>query len=145
MNWHVAEAIFQSSIDGARPDYAPFTEWSWFLISAPDEEAALAKATDLAKAKRESYANAAGELVRWVFVRIERVRQIMDVELGDGTEVWAEIERAPMDEASTNGSVGTPTDDTGGDVLLRRKNKAAQVTPRECVRIRWQATTRATS
>lgn len=77
MNWHVAEAIFQSSIDGARPDYAPLTERSWFLISAPDEETALVKATELAKAKRESYANADGELVHWVFVRIERVREIM--------------------------------------------------------------------
>lgn len=100
MNWHVAEAIFQSSIDGASPEYVPLTERSWFLVSAPDEETALAKATELAKAKRESYANADGEPVHWVFVRIERVREIMDVDLVDGTEVWAEIERAAVDEAS---------------------------------------------
>ena len=98
LNWHVAEAIFQSSINGARPEYVPLIERSWFLISAPDEEAALSKATEFAKAKRESYANADGEVVDWVFVRIERIREIMDVELKDGTEVWAEIERAAMDE-----------------------------------------------
>jgi hypothetical protein len=101
MNWYVAEAIFRSRIDGGSPGYVPLTERSWFLVSAPDEEVALGKATELAKAKSQSYANADGEEVLWVFVRIERVREIMDVELVDGTEVWAEIERAPMDEASS--------------------------------------------
>jgi hypothetical protein len=98
MNWHVAEAIFQSSVEGASADYVPLTERSWFLVSAPDEEAALEKATELAKARRESYANADGERVDWAFVRIERVREIVGVELVDGTEVWSEIERAAVDE-----------------------------------------------
>lgn len=93
MNWHVAEAIFQSSIERASSDYLPLTERSWFLVSAPDEETALAKATKLAAAKQELYANADGERVHWAFVRIERIREIMDVELVDGTEIWAEIER----------------------------------------------------
>lgn len=98
MNWHVAEAIFQSSIDGASADYLPLTERSWFLVSAEDEESALTKALELARARRESYVNADGENVHWAFVRIERVREIMDVELTDGTEVWAEIERGAVGE-----------------------------------------------
>jgi|SRR5579864_3566768 len=98
MNWHIAEAIFRSSIDGASSDYVPLTERSWFLISAPDEEAALTKATELAKNRRESYANADGEQVRWTFLRIERVREIMDAELIDGTEIWSEIERETLHE-----------------------------------------------
>jgi hypothetical protein len=98
MNWHVAEAIFESSIDGASSDYVPLIEKSWFLVAAPDEETALRKANELAKARRESYANAEGEQVQRRFVRIERVREIMDAELVDGTEIWAEIERGPIPE-----------------------------------------------
>jgi hypothetical protein len=33
MNWHVAEAIFQSSVEGASSDYVPLTERSWFFES----------------------------------------------------------------------------------------------------------------
>jgi hypothetical protein len=102
MNWHVAEAVFQSSIESAGSNYEPLMERSWFLISAPDEETALKKATELAKARHESYANADGEQVHWTFVRIERVREIMDAELVDGTEIWSEIEReAPREMPAT--------------------------------------------
>lgn len=31
--------------------------------------------------------------IHWRFVRIERVREILDAELTDGTEAWTAIER----------------------------------------------------
>ena len=101
MNWYVAEAVFESVVEAAAPDYLPLVERSWFLISAPDEEMAQAKAVALATARQESYSNVAGETVRWPLRRIERVREVMDRVLGDGTEVWSVIfrpgEHAEMD------------------------------------------------
>lgn len=93
MSWYVAEALFQSTIDEAGPSYSPLVEKSWFLVSADDEAAAHAKAMGLAQSKRESYANADGERVCWVFLRIERLREVMDELLTDGTEVWSLISR----------------------------------------------------
>src|SRR5690606_31529613 len=93
MNWYVAEAVFQSSIEKAGADYIPLIERSWFLVSAPNEANAHEKATTLAKGRRESYANADGEQVSWILLRVERVREVMDIELKDGTEIWCEIER----------------------------------------------------
>ena len=105
MNWYVAEALFQSTIDAAGPSYSPLVERSWFLVSADDEAAADAKAKRLAQSKQESYANADGESVRWVFLRIERLREVMDDVLTDGTEVWSVISRA---EEESTGSVQKP-------------------------------------
>ena len=99
MNWYVAEAMFKSSIDDAGPGYVPLAERSWFLISAADEETAHSKAVEIAKSRPESFANSEGEQVRWKFVRIERVREIMDAELVDGTEIWSEIAREGPHEA----------------------------------------------
>ena len=93
MNWYVAEAVFNSIIDGAEDSYTPLIERSWFLVSADDESLAQAKAVALAEKRLDAYDNPAGERVRWVFQRIERLREVMDRELQDGTEVWCEIER----------------------------------------------------
>lgn len=94
MNWYVAEAIFQSAVAESGPNYSPLIERSWFLVSATDETAADAKAMALAQSKQESYVNADGAEVRWIFLRVERLREIMDECLADGTEVWSVISRA---------------------------------------------------
>jgi hypothetical protein len=101
MSWYVAEALFQSTIDEASPGYSPLVERSWFLVSADGEAAAHAKATDLAQAKRESYANADGENVRWAFLHIARLREVMDDLLTDGTEIWSLISRADEESGCT--------------------------------------------
>jgi hypothetical protein len=44
MNWYVAEAVFESVVEAAAPDYIPLVERSWFLISASDQETAEEKA-----------------------------------------------------------------------------------------------------
>jgi hypothetical protein len=94
MNWYVAEAIFRSAIDEAGPTYSPLVEKSWLLISADDEITAHVKATGVAQSRQAVYVNADGERIRWVFLRIGRVREVMDDLLVDGTEVWSEISRA---------------------------------------------------
>lgn len=103
MNWYVAEAIFQSAIDEAGSSYSPLVEKSWFLVSADDEKAAESKAQVLARSKEHSYANGDGEKVRWLFLRIVRLREVMDERLADGTEVWSEIDRSEIDRAGQEG------------------------------------------
>ena len=97
MDWYVAKAIFKSSIGTPSIDDAPLIDVTWFLVSAGDEGAAETKAIVLARSKEHSYTNGDGETVHWIFVRIERLRKIMDDHLGDGTEVWSVI--SPAEEA----------------------------------------------
>jgi len=102
MNWYVAEAVFESGIEHSGSSYSPLIDRTWFLVSAEDEPSAEAKAEVLARSKEHSYANAEGETVHWTFSRIERLREVMDDQLGDGTEVWSVITEADEHVSSTH-------------------------------------------
>jgi hypothetical protein len=97
MNWYVAEALFQSAIAPQIASYSPLIERTYFLVSADAETAANEKAVTLARSKEHSYANAEGDTVQWSFLKIERVREVLDETLGDGTEVWSVIYRGQPD------------------------------------------------
>jgi len=94
MNWYVAEAVFQSSIEGVGTNYDPLVERSWFLVSAGSENAAREKAVLLGRSKEHSYSNSEGENVVWQLKTIENIREVMDEVLVDGTEVWSTMARS---------------------------------------------------
>lgn len=87
MNWYVAEVLLQSAIEPKGTGYSPLIERSYFLVSADDETSANERAITAARSKQHSYTNAEGETVRWDFLKLERVREVMDKSLRDGTEV----------------------------------------------------------
>ena len=87
MNWYVAEAVYESGLEHSGSKYSPLIDRTWFLVSAEDEPSAEAKADVLARSKEHSYANEKGQLVKWTFVRLVEVTEMIDQRFEDGAEL----------------------------------------------------------
>ena len=98
MGWFVAEAIFVSDIADSKEQYDPLIEDCLFLVNAASDEEAKHKAEAVALTKQDAYENSSGETVRWKFVNIVRVREVLDEQLREGTEVWCTIQRRSEQE-----------------------------------------------
>ena len=71
----------------------PLWEEKIVLLEAEDEAAAHNKAKQHGKHEEHQYRNEKGELVRWSFKCIERLCQIEDVALKDGSELFTRFLR----------------------------------------------------
>jgi hypothetical protein len=90
--WFTASLLF-SAERSATPDREPLWEEQIVLFQAPDESSAEAKASEHGKAQGHEYTNDAGEVVRWVFKKVERVHPIDSPTLEEGTELFCRFLR----------------------------------------------------
>jgi hypothetical protein len=90
--WYVAVLVVASRVDDVT-DYTPLVDLQYKLIRAADHEAAYCRALELGAAEALSYKNADGVSVTWEFAGLHDLREVLDVELRDGVEVFNVLER----------------------------------------------------
>ena len=71
----------------------PLWEEKIILLEALDESAAQNKAAQHGKAENHQYRNEKGDLVSWSFVCVERLCQVDDTVLKDGSELFSRFLR----------------------------------------------------
>jgi len=76
------------------------------LIIADNKEMALQKAQNIGKSDETAYKNVQGDMVKWKFVQIERIYEIIEGSISDGCEVFSRFLR----ESEVN-SILTPFED----------------------------------
>ena len=91
--WYVAVLVVASHVDDGADD-SPLIDLQYKLIRAADHEAAYRRALELGAAEALSYKNADGASVSWEFAGLHDLREVLDVELRDGVEVFNVLERA---------------------------------------------------
>src|SRR5262245_5658447 len=85
--WFAAKIEFRSSVSGQRMGLSLWDE-DIVIILATDDAEARKKATKLGKRKEHSYKNVHGDLVSWHFEGVTETLSLIDVKVGDGTEVF---------------------------------------------------------
>ena len=95
MNWYIAKIVFRI-ISGDGRHSAQFDE-QLRLIEACNEIAAFEKAGNIGIGAEDSFLNAKKEIVRWQFVAVTEVNNI--VSLHDGAEIYYRLHEA--DDAVT--------------------------------------------
>jgi hypothetical protein len=88
MNWYTAECLFRSVLRGKPARSIQLLERRYFLLKAADDQSAKSNALKLAKKKQHSYLNADGIKVEWILEKVIDVKEIVDKELSEGTEVF---------------------------------------------------------
>jgi hypothetical protein len=91
--WYVAVLVVASRVDDGTED-GPLVDLQYKLIHAADHEAAYRRALELGAAAAHSYKNADAASVSWEFAGLNDLREVLDVELRDGVEVFHVLERA---------------------------------------------------
>lgn len=61
------------------------------ILRAPDEDAAFKKALQLGKDQEHSYENSEGEVIKWEFIGMENVEELVGDSVEDGTEIRSRI------------------------------------------------------
>lgn len=89
--WYSANLLFKSV--HSTPDEDALWEESIRLIRADTVEDALEKAQILGERERTSYVAKPGDRVTWDFVQVERVFEISDELLSDGSEIFSRFLR----------------------------------------------------
>ena len=90
--WYLALLVVRSSVAGEPCE--PLSDVQFRLIRAADSEAAYERAFLLGDAASHEYDNADGETVTWTFSGLRDLREIEDLELVDGTEIYSQIDRS---------------------------------------------------
>ena len=90
--WFSASLLFSSEYPG-QSGVVPLWEEQILLLDAENEQAAKAKAETCGRTGEHEYYNAANQLVRWRFARVERIFQIESKALEDGTEIFSRFLR----------------------------------------------------
>ena len=91
--WYAANLLFQSE-HSTVSDKENLWEESIRLIQADSTDQAMQKAKELGQRSEVSYLGEEADLVKWKFVRVERIFEIDDEKLKDGTEVFSRFLRA---------------------------------------------------
>lgn len=89
--WYGAQLTFRSS--RASSDDA-LVDSCIYLIRAPDEAAAIARAEIVGREHQHSYLNGDGEEVVWTFEGVVRVSVIIEETLEHGVEVFSRLDWA---------------------------------------------------
>jgi len=87
--WYTARCHFRSDTQGNRKFKAQLWEESFFLVRAISRKHAERRAKELARKKRRTYTNFAGDVVTWRFAKLIDVHPLKDTEFREGTEVYA--------------------------------------------------------
>ena len=90
--WYVATLVVASFVEGKRNGKQLFDR-QVRIIRAVSNEEAYQKALLLGKGESASYRNPQGEKVSWRFVGLEDLRQLLNDNLNDGTEVISWLDR----------------------------------------------------
>ncbi len=85
--WFVADSVFHANRYVTDSTFTVVTERLLFLVTAVDQQSATERAVALAHSKEHSYTNAAGQPVRWSFVRLLDVTECIDQQFEDGAEL----------------------------------------------------------
>ena len=96
-HWFSVRLLYKNTVGSAR-DTDLVREESIRVFMADEEADAVEKANALGKHGEHEYANDAGELVRWIFVRVLEIQDLCEAELSDGTEVYSRLYRGADDE-----------------------------------------------
>jgi uncharacterized protein DUF4288 len=91
--WYLAVLVVASRVDDGK-SIKPLVDQQFRLIRATDPEAAYARALQLGAEEADSYLNSEGDRVRWEFVGLSDLTELLEQDLQDGTEVYSTIERA---------------------------------------------------
>jgi hypothetical protein len=98
--WFIAEAIFRATVHTDVADISPVSEDLLFLVRAVDHASAVTRADSIARAKEHSYTNEKGQQVRWRFVRLVELTEMIDQRFEEGAELksaMTETERTEVE------------------------------------------------
>jgi hypothetical protein len=90
--WYMAVLVVASRVGDGRPT-SPLVDLQYKLLQAADAEEAYRRALELGAAEAHTYKNADGEDVRWEFVGLNDLRELMHADLYDGVEVFNSLKR----------------------------------------------------
>lgn len=91
MNWYVAVLIVRCRVEGELPD-KPLFDRQVQVLKASDAEAAFQRAMKLGEEENHSYKNGEGKTVAWEFVGLADLCQLLDEQIGDGTEIYSRLD-----------------------------------------------------
>ena len=92
MRWYVAELIVVSRV-GKSPKGKALYDRQIKVLRANDHEAAHRRCLQLGKEENHCYKNSAGETVYWRFAGLANLRELLDEQISDGTEIHSRLER----------------------------------------------------
>ncbi len=93
--WFAATLLFRSSVHG-EPSLRPLCELRVVLFRDTDEERVRRKAQEYGLKQEHAYPNGQGQRVRWRYVRIEQVEEILDQQTDGGWEVSSKFVRRSL-------------------------------------------------
>jgi hypothetical protein len=88
-SWYTARCHFRSDTPGKRKFKAQLWEESFFLVRAISRKHAERRATELARKRKRTYTNFAGDVVTWRFADLIDVHPVADMEFREGTQVYS--------------------------------------------------------
>lgn len=91
LKWFVAEALYQANVHAEPTDGRRLTEDLLFLVQASDHQSAVCKAETIARRKEHGYENARGEAVKWTFVRLVELNEMIEQQFEEGVELKSTI------------------------------------------------------
>ncbi len=88
LKWYVAVLVVECRVDDGLSD-DPLVDLQYRLVRASNHEAAYRRALELGRKERVSYKNADGANVRWRFVGLNDLCELLDSRLRHGVEVYS--------------------------------------------------------
>lgn len=95
-SWYSARLVFRCDI-GNQPVPSDIYEESIRLIRAANEAEASERAAAIGRINERDEQSSVGELVRWRFVGVVEVQDLVLPEISDGSEVFSRLSRTEPD------------------------------------------------
>nr|HEV7954203.1 DUF4288 domain-containing protein [Candidatus Acidoferrales bacterium] len=89
LSWFTARCHFKSEVEGKHKDRMHLWQEAFFLVHASSKKDAGQKAKHLARGKKHTYKNFAGDIIVWKFAGVIDVCALEARNFGDGTEVYS--------------------------------------------------------
>ena len=90
MKWYVAKVLLKCIV-GKDQDGPLTVDLQVRVLRAPDPEAAYEKAVSLGKREETEYKNSENETVRWVFLGLSDLEELLEEAIEDKTEITSEL------------------------------------------------------
>src|SRR5579864_5255614 len=87
--WYSARCHFKSEIESKRNYGTHLWEEAFFLLHAMSKKHAERKAKRIARRKKRTYKNFAGDTISWTFAGVIDICGLTATKFGDGTEVYS--------------------------------------------------------
>jgi hypothetical protein len=95
-SWYSARLVFRCDI-GNQPVPSDIFEESIRLVRAADEAEASERAAAIGRINERDEQSSVGEMVRWRFVGVVEVQDLLLTEIADGCEVFSRLSRTEPD------------------------------------------------